>query len=372
MPGKLEGPAAIGDGAGGVAIKTILTAPPQAGEVRIRLTAAGLCHTDIASMSWPGPLVMGHEGAGYVEWVGEGVHGLSAGMPVLLNWAIPCGHCPQCGRGNTAICDRTLEVDPATYGTSRSHAGATTLDGQAIERAFNLGTLSQHSVVRAEAVTPLPDWLEPERACVLGCAVMTGVGSVINIAQVQPGDTVAVVGCGGVGLNIIMGAVIAGATTVIAIDRNTDSLGRAVALGATHTILMPEGDHAWDEVTEAVKALTGRHGVDHAFEATGRAELSFLVLQLARNGGNALQVSGSHGDVTVNMPKFFWNKRYLTPLYGGCHPARDFPKLFDWVKDGRIDLDGLITRQYSLSELGLAIDDTLSKRTAKGVLRIPA
>lgn len=365
----VSGPAAIADGAGGCSIETIEVAPPGPGEVRVRIAAAGLCHTDHASLRWPGPLVIGHEGAGHVEAVGEGVRGLRPGMPVLLNWAIPCGACPQCGRGDEALCDRTHETNPPRFGTSRAHTGATQLGTRAIERSFHLGTFSSHTVVRAEAVTPLPDWLPPEQACILGCAVMTGIGSAINVAAVRPGDSVAVVGCGGVGLNVIQGARIAGAGRIIAIDRNPKSLERARAMGATD-LLRAEGDDAGDALVETVRTLTDWQGVDHAFEATGVAALAFLPLRLARNGGNVLQVSGAHGAVAATMTDFFWNKRYIAPLYGGCVPARDFPRLFDWVRDGTIDLAALIGREYRLDELGVAIDDMLAGRTAKGVIRI--
>ncbi|RHW19486.1 histidine kinase [Sphingomonas gilva] len=340
------------------------------GEVRVRLAAAGLCHTDYASLKWPGPLVMGHEGAGHIEAVGEGVTHLTRGMAVLLNWAIPCGACPQCGRGEDSLCDRTHETDPARFGTSRVHRGATRWQGAAIDRSFHLGTFAKYTLVRAEAVTPLPGWFPPEQACVLGCAVMTGIGSAINVARVAPGDSVAVIGCGGVGLNVVRGAAIAGAGRIIAIDRNRQGLDRAASMGATDLLLVDDADDGGAALTERVRALTDRQGVDHAFEATGVAALAFLPLRLARNGGNALQVSGAHGQVEVAMTDLFWNKRYVTPLYGGCVPARDFPRLFDWVEQGEIDLGALISREYSLDCLDDAIGDMLAGRTAKGVIRI--
>lgn len=367
--GTVTGPAAIANGSGSFCIDEVAVRAPEAGEVRVKLAAAGICHTDHASLNWPGPLVMGHEGAGHVEAVGEGVTGLAPGQAVLLNWAIPCGACQQCGRGAEAICDRTLETDPARFGVSRAHQGATLWRGAAIQRAFNLGTLSRYSVVRAEAVVPLPEEIPPERACILGCAVMTGIGSAINVAQVQPGESVAVVGCGGVGLNVIQGARLAGASRIIAIDKRQEGLDRARALGATD-LLLSTGQSELDPLVEEVRNLTGGVGVDHAFEATGMPALAFLPLRLARNGGNALQVSGAHGPASVPLTDFFWNKRYMTPLYGGCVPSRDFPRLFRWASAGEIELASLITREYRLEDLAEAMDDMLSGRTAKGVVRI--
>jgi S-(hydroxymethyl)glutathione dehydrogenase/alcohol dehydrogenase len=372
MPGRLSGLAAVTDGTGGYALRLVDSGPPAAGEVRVRIAAAGLCHTDLASLRWPGPLVMGHEGAGYVEAIGPDVVGFDVGTAVLLNWAIPCHACPQCAAGHAALCDRTLETDPALFGTSRSHPGASLIDGEEIRRSFNLGTFAEHAVVRTEALVRLPDWLEPGQACVLGCAVMTGVGSVLNVARVGAGEKVGVVGCGSVGLSIIQGARIAGAAMIVAIDRDRARLEKARAMGASDTLLAEEGDGSHAALVEAVRDLTGRRGLDHAFEATGRPELAFVPLKLIRNGGTALQVSGSHGQVSATMPDFFWNKRYITSLYGDCVPERDFPRLFDWVRRGAIDLPALISREYALTDLESALEDLRAGRIAKGVIRIGA
>jgi Zn-dependent alcohol dehydrogenase len=275
---------------------------------------------------------MGHEGAGVVESVGPGLSLVEPGQRVLLNWAIPCGQCPQCLRQCGSLCERTLEVDPERLGSSRPPSGHTLWKKRPIERSFGLGTFAEFALVRAEALSPLPHGIPTRSACIMGCGVMTGVGSVVNIAKVQPGDTVAVVGCGGVGLSVIQGARLAGAGQIIAIDRRSAGLERAVGMGATDRILTTAEDMEHERLVNEVRRLTAGRGVDHAFEATGVWTLAFLPLRLVRNGGNAIQVSGAHGPVTVSMPSFMWDKRYLTPLYGGCHPERDFPRLFDWVE----------------------------------------
>jgi S-(hydroxymethyl)glutathione dehydrogenase/alcohol dehydrogenase len=363
----LQGDAAIGDGCGGFVIEPASVRAPLVGEVRVRLSAAGLCHTDRASLHWPGPLVLGHEGAGVVESVGPGVAHLRPGQPVLLNWAIPCGRCPQCQRGRGSLCERTHGVE-ATLGSSAPAPGHTLWRGQPVERSFKLGTLAEHTLVRAEALTALPAQLPARHACILGCGVMTGVGAAVNVAQVQPGDTVAVVGCGGVGLSVVQGARLAGAARIVAIDRRSAALQRAVALRATHTLDPAADDAHGDQLAAAVRALTDGRGADHAFEATGVAALAFLPLKLCRNGGNAVQLSGAHGPVSVEMPQFWWDKRYLVPLYGGCLPERDFPRLFDWAARGQLVLDSLVTHTYRLGELGQALDDMLAGRSAKGVI----
>lgn len=368
--GVLRGPAALADGQGGFSIEEVEVDPPGLGEVRVELRAAGVCHTDHASLRWDGPLLLGHEGAGYIESLGADVQGLTVGQPVLLNWAIPCGICFQCSRGADALCERTHEMDGGRLGDSRAHAGATRWRGRAVERSFHLGTFARHTVVRAEAVTPLPQGLSVDLACILGCAVMTGVGSVVNVAAVAPGASVAVLGCGGVGLNVIQGARIAGARTIIGIDRVATRLDHAVRLGATHVWLAHDDDPEHRLLIAAVRGFTEGRGVDHAFEATGLPALAFLPLQLARNGGDALQVSGAHGPATLELTQLFWNKRYLTPLYGGCVPARDFPRLFEWVSRGEIQLASLISHRYPLERLSQAFDDMLCGRSSKGVVQI--
>jgi S-(hydroxymethyl)glutathione dehydrogenase / alcohol dehydrogenase len=368
--GALTGRAAISDGRGGFVIEDIDVKAPAAGEVRVRLHAAGVCHTDQASLGWPGPLVLGHEGAGIVESVGAGVAGLAPGMPVLLNWAIPCGQCPQCRRGSAPLCERTLGLDPKRLGLSRPEPGHTLWRNVPIERSFNLGTFADFTLVRAEAVTPLPESIPLTHACILGCGVMTGVGSAVNIAKVQPGDSVAVVGCGGVGLAVVQGSRLSGAQTIVAIDRRQEALERAARLGATALLLTDAADIEHDALTAKVRGLTDGRGVDHAFEATAVPALAFLPLRLVRNGGTAVQVSGAHGAATVPLPWFMWDKRYLTPLYGGCNPVRDFPRLFAWVEKKELDIASMVSSHYSLEELGTAVADMLAGRCIKSVLRI--
>jgi S-(hydroxymethyl)glutathione dehydrogenase/alcohol dehydrogenase len=368
MTRSVDARAALGDGRGSFTLEVVQVAPPAAGEVRVKLAAAGLCHTDVASLKWPGPLVLGHEGTGIVEAVGEGVTGFASGQAVLLNWAIPCGRCAQCQRGRGSICERTLGVNRPRWGSSAAHDGHTRWNGQALDRSFNLGTLSEYTLVREEALTALPAALPVQDSCILGCGVMTGVGSVVNAAQVQPGESVAVLGCGGVGLSVIIGARIAGARQIIAIDRVPERLARARAFGATDTVLAPADDASNDVVVSRVQALTDGVGADYAFEATGVWALAFVPLRLVRNGGMAVQVSGAHGDLSVSLPSFMWDKRYVTPLYGGCHPSRDFPRLFGWVESGAIDLAQMVTSRIRLDDLAAGFEGLLAGHGVKTIV----
>jgi Zn-dependent alcohol dehydrogenase len=360
--------AAIADGHGNFSIDAIEVASPRAGEVLVEIKAAGICHTDHASLSWKRPLVMGHEGAGAVREVGAGVTSVRAGDRVVLNWAIPCGRCFQCGRGHPALCEESKPAYVMERSAGHAHGEGTFWRTQPIDRSFNIGTLSTLTLVREAAVTRLGADVPFTSACIVSCGVMTGFGSAVNVAQVERGSCVVVVGCGGVGLNIIQGARLCGAAKIIAVDLHAASLERAKQFGATHTIHAPRDDRELRAVAEHVRELNNGDGADYAFEATSVPHLAFTPLLLVRNGGMALQVSGINEAVTVPMPWFMWNKQYVTPLYGDCVPSRDFPKIFQHYARGELRLDELVTRTYTLDQLGVAFDDMLSGRNAKGVI----
>ena len=364
----MQAHAAIADGKGHFSIETIEVGNPLEDEVLVEIKAAGICHTDHASLSWKRPLVMGHEGAGVVRAIGPAVRHVKAGDPVVLNWAIPCGECFQCKRGDSVLCEDSKPAYVMERSNGHAHAKGTTWNGQPVERSFNLGTLSSLTLVRAAAVTPLPKGVPFTSACIVGCGVMTGFGSAVNVAKIIPGSSVAVLGCGGVGLNAIQGCRICGAEKIIAIDLREHSLEQARRFGATHVLTAEPEDADFERLAKKVKQLTEGRGADYAFEATAVPALGFAPLRLVRNGGMALQVSGINDPVSVPMPWFMWNKTYITPLYGGCVPARDFPRIFQHYQSGELRLDELVTRTYQLDQLGTAIDDMLSGRNAKGVI----
>jgi len=360
--------AAVVDGHGKFSIETIEVGQPRLDEVLVEIHAAGICHTDHASLNWKRPLVMGHEGAGVVRAIGPLVRHVRPGDSVVLNWAIPCRACPQCLRGDEVLCEESKPAHVLERSAGHAHPGGTTWNGRPIDRSFNLGTLSELTLVRAAAVTPMPAGVPFTSACIVGCGVMTGFGSVVNVAQVAPGSSVAVLGCGGVGLNIIQAARIRGVNQIIAIDLREAALEQARRFGATHARQADPNDREFERLAASVRGLTDGRGADYAFEATAVPALAFAPLRLIRDGGLALQVSGINESVTVPMPWFMWNKTYVTPLYGGCVPGRDFPRIFEHYRAGELKLDELVTRTYPLAQLGEAIDDMLSGRNAKGVI----
>ncbi|MCX6215303.1 alcohol dehydrogenase catalytic domain-containing protein [Spirosoma sp.] len=361
--------AAIASGSGSFTIDFIEVREPQGDEVLVDIKAAGICHTDYDSLSWGKPIVMGHEGAGIVRSVGPLVRKVQPGDSVILNWAIPCGYCFQCLEGNQHICEIN---SPVTSGNKASggHAALerTTYQGQPIERSFSLGTMSGATVVREAAVVKTHVPIPFSSAAIVGCGVMTGVGSVINAAQVKPGRSVVVVGTGGVGLNVIQGARIAGAGMIIAVDVNPNRLEMATRYGATHTVLADRADKGLAQAVSQVKQLTGGRGADYAFECTAIPELGAVPLAMVRNAGLACQVSGIEQEITIDMNLFEWDKIYINPLYGKCRPEVDIPILLNLYQKGDLILDDLVTRTYSLHQLDQAFDDMLNGRNAKGVL----
>jgi S-(hydroxymethyl)glutathione dehydrogenase/alcohol dehydrogenase len=366
--------AALADGQGKFLIDEIQVGEPEADEVLVQIKAAGLCHTDYDSLQWGKPMVLGHEGAGVVVRIGANVSGIAPGDAVILNWATPCGHCFQCLEGNQNICENQSPVVAGGNGYSPGHAhlSGTTWKGQPVERSFNLGTLSAYTLVKSSAVVKNHSrMMSFAAASIMGCGVMTGYGSVVNAAKVKPGSSVAVLGTGGVGLNVIQGARISGATKIVAIDINEERLQMARKFGATHTITASKEDQGLLQAARQLKELTGGRGADYAFECTAIPQLGAAPLAMVRNGGTAVQVSGIEQEITIDMNLFEWDKTYINPLYGKCRPQIDFPKIIDLYESGSLLLEEMITRTYSLDDLQQGFNDMLQGRNAKGVIVFP-
>ncbi len=350
--------AAVAPGDGTFSIDSIGMDAPERGEVLVAIKASGVCHTDWDSLRWGRRIVMGHEGAGEVVATGEGVTSFSPGDRVILNWAIPCGTCYQCTRGKENICEQRGTVPDARY----QH-----VDG-AINSSFSLGTMATHAIVPEAAVLKLQSGIPFEVAAIMGCAVMTGFGSAVNAAQVTAGSTVVVLGCGGVGLSVILGALYCKAGRVIAVDVNPGRLKLAEQFGATETLLAHREDKGLLEAARQVKRRNGGRGADYAFECTAIPELGPAPLAMVRSAGTAVGVSGIEQVVPVDMELFEWDKLYINPLYGACRPQRDFPLLMQLYLEGQLPLDQMVTRRYPLDDLDQAFKDMHSGINAKGVL----
>ncbi|GII31819.1 Zn-dependent alcohol dehydrogenase [Planotetraspora mira] len=332
---------------------------PGPGEVRVRLRAAGVCHSDLSmcdgTLPAPRPLVPGHEGAGEVVELGPGVAGPPVGTHVILSWIPPCGNCYFCLGGQPNLCV-----------TARSAAGPPTLslgDEQA-HAALGVGCFAEETVVDARAAIPIPDDVPFDVAAVVGCGVLTGVGAVVNTAGVRPGSSVLVIGCGGVGINVIQGAKLAAAAPVLAVDRLPGKLEIARRFGATHTTT-PDG------LADAVKELTEGRGFDYAFEVVGRSATIKQAWQATRRGGTTVVVgAGSLEDqVSFSAAELFaTERRLLGCLYGSGDVRTDFGRLLRLWRAGRLDLDGLISRRITLDDVGDAFTAMASGEVIRSLI----
>jgi Zn-dependent alcohol dehydrogenase len=337
--------------------------PPKTGEVLVRMAASGVCHSDLhgAQGIHPTalPIVLGHEGAGVVEGVGPGVAGLSAGDHVLLTWLPYCGHCRPCIQGWPSRCENTAWYGSTMEdGTCRFHR-----DGQPIHHS-STSSFAERSVVPARTAVKVEPSLSLTELALMGCAVMTGVGAVLNTAVVRPGDRVAVVGCGGVGLNVIQGARIAGASTIVAIDVVPAKLELAREMGATAVVDASESDPV-DAVRDLVPG-----GVDHAFEALGRPETIETALGLTARGGQAVLIGMAPPDARVGLDALTMTieeRCVRGSWYGSCVPLRDIPLLVELYRDGRLRLDPLITA-CALEDVNDAFARMQAGDTARSVI----
>lgn len=365
----LQSKAAIANGKGGFTIESIEVHDPEDDEVLVHMKAAGICHTDWDSLSWGKPIIMGHEGAGVVIKTGYDVKSVKVGDAVILNWAIPCGTCFQCLEGNQHICENN---SPVTAGNkvSGGHAALerSRYNGTPIERSFSIGTMSEYTVVREAALVKIEQQIPFPAAAIISCGVMTGYGSVVNAAKVKAGSSVVVIGCGGVGLNVIQAARISGAVKIISIDINEHRLLMSLQYGATDTVLATKADTRLLTAAKKVKEMTQGRGADYAFECTAVAQLVAAPLAMVRNAGTAVQVSGCETEVTIDMNLFEWDKVYINPLYGKCRPQIDMPILQRLYAKGDLLLDEMITTTYPLERLSEAFADMHSGKNAKGVI----
>lgn len=318
---------------------------PHAGEVLVKTAASGVCHSDLHFMegSYPTvtPIVLGHESAGVVEKVGEGVTNVKPGDRVVIAFVTSCGHCDNCVVGKPYLCNNSASL---------GRADRLKLNGNIIAQFANMGAFAEYQMVSSNACVPVPDDVPMEVACLVGCSVMTGVGAVSNTAKIPVGSTVAVVGAGGVGLNIIQGAVLAGASRIIAVDLLENKLAAAREFGATDVVDASSGD-----AVSQVMQMTGG-GVDFAFEAIGLAKTAEQCFNMVKRGGKAVVVGMIPVTAMVSVPGvgFLMEKGIVGSFYGSTRQTHDMPWLMELYRQKRLKIDELITRRYKLGEINEA------------------
>ena len=327
--------------------------PPAAGEVAVRMLASGVCHSDLHVIEgeWAvaPPLVLGHEGCGEVEAVGEGVTSVAPGDRVVLSWYYPCGACRRCHQGRPWLCEGTRSIqNTMADGTTRLRRPG----GEPVYPYLTVGSFGERAVVPEAGAIRVPPELPAEVGALIGCGIATGVGAVVNTAGVEPGATVAVIGCGGVGLAIVMGAVLAGASRVVAIDLNDAKLQLARDLGATAGVRGGEG-----AVARVKEACGGKP--DYVFEAIGTGPTIELALELIPRGGTGVLVGLTPEGVRVSFDAFSFadgSRTLLGSNYGSTRPGADFPRLASLYLSGRLPVDRIITERIGLDDVNRAFD----------------
>jgi S-(hydroxymethyl)glutathione dehydrogenase/alcohol dehydrogenase len=354
-------------------IEEVELQPLAPGDVLIRLHASGLCHTDLevieGALPYPLPIVLGHEGAGVVEQVGTGVTHVKPGDHVVCSWNPHCGHCFYCERDQPILCEPFTRHQPA--GRLLDGGSRYRLAGHRLLHHFSTtSTHAQYTVVPESGAIAVPREIPFDRACLIGCGVMTGVGAAVRLAKVEPGSTAVVVGCGAVGLHAIQGARLQQADAIVAIDRDPARLALARICGATHLLGPAQGDAA--SHIEAVKALTADRGADFVFECAGAEAALQLSLDCTRPGGSLTILGKVNVDkkVSLRFGSMMGERRIVRSSYGGARPRRDFPWLARLYLDGRLKLDELITQRLPLERIDEGFDAMRLGRTLRTVLEI--
>ena len=331
-----------------VELVTINVPDPGPGEAVVRIQACGVCHTDLhykqGGIGDDFPYLLGHEAAGIVEEVGEGVTEVAPGDFVVLNWRAVCGECRACRRGRPWYC----------FATHNATQKMTLEDGTELSPALGIGAFAEKTLVAAGQCTKVDPSARAAAAGLLGCGVMAGLGAAINTGSVGRGDTVAVIGCGGVGTAAIVGARLAGASTVIAVDVDPRKLGTALSLGATHSVYASEGDPV-----EVIRALTGGFGADVVIDAVGRPETWTQAFYARDLAGTVVLVGVPTPDMELTIPLldvFGRGGSLKSSWYGDCLPSRDFPMLIDLYLQDRLPLDAFVSEEIGIGDVEAAFD----------------
>ncbi|MEB7503267.1 S-(hydroxymethyl)mycothiol dehydrogenase [Arthrobacter koreensis] len=340
-----------------VSLETILVPDPEPGEALVDILTCGVCHTDLhykqGGISDDYPFLLGHEATGVVSAVGPDVTEVAPGDRVILNWRAVCGECRACRKGQPQYC----------FNTHNATQKMTLEDGTELSPALGIGAFAEKTLVAAGQCTKVDDDVDPAAVGLLGCGVMAGIGAAINTGEVQRGESVAVIGCGGVGIAAIAGAKLAGATTIIAVDIDQAKVDLALANGATHGINSREEDPV-----EAIRALTGGNGADVVIEAVGRPETYKQAFYARDLAGRVVLVGVPTPDMQIELPLadvFGRGGSLKSSWYGDCLPSRDFPMLVEQYKLGRLDLDAFVSERIGLGD----IEEAFTKMHDGKVLR---
>jgi S-(hydroxymethyl)glutathione dehydrogenase/alcohol dehydrogenase len=350
-----------------VVVEEIEVELPRHGEVMIRLAACGVCHSDLSATNgtilFPPPVVLGHEGAGVVVEIGAGVTEYAVGDHVLSSFVSMCGKCRYCQTGRPQLCDQAGKAAISLPdGTLRTRD----LAGQPLNIFSGCGVMAEFATLHVDNVVKIARDMPLDRAALIGCGVMTGVGAVVNTAKVEPGSIAVIFGCGGVGLNAIQGCSIAGAAMIVAIDTSDAKLELARSFGATHTV----NSQGEENLVKAVRKLTNG-GTDYAFECVGLGELAAQAYGMLRKGGTAVVVgvAAPKDMTTIRTSSLTFEEKTLTGSYfGSARPREDFPRLISLYRAKRLKLDELITRTYTIDQAPQAFADLVGGRNARGVI----
>ncbi|MDX1636099.1 MAG: Zn-dependent alcohol dehydrogenase [Marinobacter sp.] len=347
-------------------VETIRVAAPKRNEITIKVAACGVCHSDLSAatgkIQYPPPLVLGHEAAGVVIEVGEGVTGFKEGDHVVSSFISMCGKCRQCVRGRPVLCDN---AGKAMFTLPDGTVRTTDSDGKDLNVFGACGVMAEYATLHVDNAVRIEPGVPLQNAALVGCAVMTGVGAVFNTARLEPGSRAAVFGVGGVGLNAIQGCATAGAEMIVAVDTSDTKLAMAKQFGATHTVNINEVEDA----AKAVKKLTG--GVDYAFECVGAGAVVTQAYKSLGRGGTAVVVgvADPRDKTSIGTLSLPADERTLKGSWlGSARPQHDFPRILALYKAGKLKLDELVTRTYRIEEAPQAFDDMVAGKNARGVI----
>lgn len=351
-----------------LAVETVTAAALKPTDVLVRIRAAGLCHTDLevieGSLRFPMPIVLGHEAAGIVEEVGAEARGVTKGDHVVLSWNPHCGHCFYCDRDFPILCEEYLGEGPkarAFDGESRGKLA----DGRDLQHLMYLGSFGEYCIVPDQQAIVVPKDMPFDRACLIGCGVMTGVGAALNLGAIAHGDTVMVIGCGAVGLAAVQGARLAGAGAIIAVDLDSAKLALATKVGATHQV-----NASNEDPVAAAKRETNERGVDVVIESAGSPAAFRVTAEAVRPGGHVIWLGkvDVQQDVSFRWGSLMQEKRIRRVSYGNARPRRDFPMLARAYLDGSLMLDELISRRIGLDDINAGFDALKRGETIRSVV----